>query len=110
MSDRPRVTLLRGHHANVWDLRPWELLTGDYDVRVLVTGSNLHQVEGLGIPIVRVRTPRDVLPPSPFTGPVAYVVGERYLGLEGALRGTDLVHAAEIGTWYSAQAAPTRMR
>ena len=37
---RPRVVLLRGHSANPWDLRPWELLRERFDVRVLATGSN----------------------------------------------------------------------
>jgi glycosyltransferase involved in cell wall biosynthesis len=105
MTARPRVTLLRGHHANVWDLRPWELLADEFDVGVLVTGSNLHQVDGLELETVSVRTPRDLLPASRVTGPLAYAIGERYLGLEELLAGSDVVHAAEIGTWYSAQAA-----
>src|SRR5206468_3665147 len=32
-------------------------------------------------------------------------VGERYLGLAERLRGADLVHAAELGYWFSWQAA-----
>ncbi len=108
---RPRVVLLRGHHANVWDLRPWELLLDEFDVRVLVTGSNLHQTEGLGLPIEQVRTPRDVLPGSGrITGGAAYALGERYLGLDEHLRGADIVHAAELATWYAAQAAALRDR
>ena len=106
---RPRVVLLRGHHANVWDLRPWELLLDEYDVRVLVTGSNLHQTEGLALPVEHVRTPRDVLPGSGrLTGGAAYALGERYLGLDEHLRGAAIVHAAELGTWYAAQAAGLR--
>ena len=45
---RPRVVVLRGHNVNVWDLRPLERLTGEYDLSVLLTGSNVHRVEGLG--------------------------------------------------------------
>jgi glycosyltransferase involved in cell wall biosynthesis len=104
------VVLLRGHHANVWDLRPWERLQDDFDISVLVTGSNLHQVEGLELEVVGVRTPRDVLPAGRAAGAVAYAVGERYLGLEEHLAGADIVHSAEIGTWYSAQAARLRAR
>ena len=33
-----------------------------YDVAVLVTGSNVHQVAGLDLEVVPVRTPRDALP------------------------------------------------
>ena len=105
---RPRVVLLRGHHANVWDLRPWERLRDEYDIAVLVTGSNVHQVAGLDLEIVPVRTPRDALPGTHVAGAAAYAVGERYRDLETHLAGADIVHAAEIGTWFAAQAAGLR--
>ena len=107
---RPRVVLLRGHHANVWDLRPWERLRDEYDVAVLVTGSNVHQVQGLELEIVPVRTPRDALPGARVAGAAAYAVGERYRDLDRHLAGADIVHAAEIGTWFAAQAAELRAR
>jgi glycosyltransferase involved in cell wall biosynthesis len=107
---RPRVVLLRGHNVNVWDLRPLERLTGEYDLSVLLTGSNVHRVEGLGLPIVPARTPRDSLPGGRAAGAAAYAVGERYLGLRDLLAGAEIVHAAEIGTWFSAQAARLRER
>ncbi|MGZ4333686.1 MAG: hypothetical protein ACXVRJ_05370, partial [Gaiellaceae bacterium] len=59
---RPRVVLLRGHSANPWDLRPWELLRGRFDVRVLVTGSNAFDVSRLGLPVEHVAALRDRLP------------------------------------------------
>src|SRR5688572_8361662 len=105
---RPRVVLLRGHNVNPWDLRPLERLAGEYELSVLLTGSNVHQVEGLGLPIVPVRTPRDSLPVGRAAGAAAYALGERYLGLREQLAGADIVHAAEIGTWFSAQAARLR--
>jgi glycosyltransferase involved in cell wall biosynthesis len=105
---KPRVVILRGHNANVWELRVWERLTDDFDVRVLVTGSNLHEVGDLGIDVVEVATPRDVLPGGRVAGAAAYALGERYRGLERHLRDADVVHAAEIGTWFSAQAADAK--
>ena len=110
MAAKPRVVLLRGHHANVWDLRPWERLRDDFDVSVLVTGSNLHQISGLGIEVVPVRTPRDSLPAGRAAGAIAYAIGERYLKLEPLLRGADIVHAAELSTWFAAQAARLKGR
>ena len=107
---RPRVVLLRGHHANVWDLRPWERLRDEYDVAVLVTGSNVHQVAGLDLEVVEARTPRDALPGSRVAGAAAYALGERYRDLDRHLAGADVVHAAEIGTWFAAQAAELRAR
>jgi glycosyltransferase involved in cell wall biosynthesis len=108
MSDgepRPRVVLLRGHSANLWDLRPYERLAGEYDVSVVVTGSNLHQLDGLDVATVPARSVRDRLPGSRAAGALAYALGERYVGLREKLAGADIVHSAEIGTWFSAQAA-----
>jgi glycosyltransferase involved in cell wall biosynthesis len=102
--------LLRGHNANVWDARPWERLADAYDVELLVTGSNLHEVGSAGVRTVAARTPRDALPGGRAAGAAAYVLGERYLGLEAKLAGATLVHAAEIGTWFSAQAARLKAR
>jgi glycosyltransferase involved in cell wall biosynthesis len=102
---RPRVVLLRGHNANVWDLRPLELLQDEFELTALVTGSNLHRLDGLALPTAHAGSPRDRLPAGRAAGAAAYLLGERYLGLEEHLRGAAIVHAAEIGTWFSAQAA-----
>ena len=100
--------VVRGHHANVWDLRPLGALRDEYDISVLVTGSNLHEVESAAVETVHVRTPRDFIPGGRAAGAMAYVAGERYLGVRDHLAGASIVHAAEIGTWFSAQAARLR--
>ena len=102
--------LLRGHNANVWDARQWKELGDDFDVEMLVTGANLHEVGDVPVKTVAVRTPRDALPAGRAAGAVAYAIGERYLGLEKRLAGADLVHTSEIGTWFSAQAARLKAR
>ena len=83
---RPRVVVLRGHNVNVWDLRPLERLRASTTSSVLLTGSNLHQVDGLGLPVVPARTPRDSLPRGRAAGAAAYALGERYLGLRDHAR------------------------
>ena len=98
---RPRIVLLRGHSANPWDLRPWELLADRYDVRVLATGSNAFSLESLAVPVERVGALRDKLPRGRVGDLGALALGDRYLGLADALRGADVVHAAEIGVPYS---------
>ena len=103
-----RVVLLRGHNVNEWDLRPFEALAPEHDVSVLVTGSNLHRIDGLRLAQVPVSTPRDRLPAGRGAGAAAYALGERYLGLKERLAGAEIVHAAEIGTWFTAQAADLR--
>jgi glycosyltransferase involved in cell wall biosynthesis len=104
------VVVIRGHHANTWELRPLERLADDYDISVLVTGSNLHEVDSVGLDTVPVRTPRDFLPRGRAAGALAYLAGERYLRLEDELAGAAIVHSAEIGTWFSAQAARLKSR
>ena len=99
---RPRVVLLRGHSANPWDLRPWETLTGRFDVRILATASNEFDVlSGLDLPVERVGAVRDRLPRGRVGELSVLVFGDRNHGLADALVGADIVHAAEIGVPYS---------
>jgi glycosyltransferase involved in cell wall biosynthesis len=98
---RPRIVLLRGHSANPWELRAWELLSDRYDVRVLVTGSNAFDLDSVELRVERVGALRDRLPRGRAGDLGALVLGDRYLGLADALRGADVVHAAEIGVPYS---------
>jgi glycosyltransferase involved in cell wall biosynthesis len=98
---RPRVVLLRGHSANPWELRPWELLADRFDVRLLVTGSNPFDTAGLRLPVERIRAVRDLLPRGRAGDLATLAAGDRYLGLEEHLRGAAIVHAAEIGVPYS---------
>ena len=107
---RPQVVLLRGHSANPWDLRPWELLRDRFDIRVLATGSNAFDLSGLGLPVERVRAVRDLLPRGRAGDLATLAAGDRYLGLEEHVRGADIVHAAEIGVPYSHAPALLRER
>lgn len=110
MSGRPRVVVLRGTAANPWDLRPWEDLSGDWDVQVLVPENNGYDVTALRtVTPVPVRTASGRMRgPAAVRGALTRVVGERYLGLREHLEGADVVHAAELGYWFSAQAAQLR--
>jgi len=97
----PRVLLLRGHSANPWDLRPWELLLDRFDVRVLATAANAYDLDGLRLPVDRLDSVRGRLPRGRIGSLAALGVGDRYLGLERALAGADVVHSAEIGVPWS---------
>ncbi len=104
-TSRPSVVLLRGHSANTWDLRPWEALRQRYEVTALVTASNEHDTDALAIEQRRVRAARDFLPGGRVGNVLVYAVGDRYLKLRQHLLGANIVHAAELHTWFSAQAA-----
>jgi glycosyltransferase involved in cell wall biosynthesis len=101
---RPRVVVLRGHHVNPWDLRPFEELDL-FDVTVVVTGSNVFSLESLSLTSVRVRALSDFLPIRRVRTFWAGAPFNHYLGLGDALEGADIVHAAELGTWFTADAA-----
>lgn len=108
-----RVVVLRGTAANPWDLGAWEELPDRYAPEVLVPPNNAYDVSGLRrVRPVPVRSWGAVAGrlPGPL-GPLATRgVGERYVGLRSALRGADVVHSAELGTWFAAQAARQRSR
>lgn len=109
-SHRPRVILLRGYSANPWDLRPWELLAERFDVSCLVSPSNDFEHEALPVPTRSARALRDRLPSGRLGRAAAYALGDRYADMEAELAEADIVHSAELHTWFSAQAARQRSR
>jgi glycosyltransferase involved in cell wall biosynthesis len=100
-----RIVLLRGNAANIPELRTWEVLGDGYDVSVLVPDANERDVSALAFAQVPVRTVGGRMPGGRVGKLATRAVGDRYLGLADALRGADLVHAAELGYWFSWQAA-----
>jgi len=108
----PKVVLLRGTAANQWELRPWERLHADGGalVRVVVPPDNLYDTSALRLPRVGVRTTGALVPPGPPGRLMLKAVGQRHLRLADALEGADIVHAAELGYWFSHQAARLKPR
>ena len=106
----PSVVVLRGHQANPWELRPWELIRDRYDVTYLRSSRNWFDLGLVDLPARPVRTMRGLLPPGRIGDAAVRLPGDRYLGLDAALRGADIVHAQELGYWYSMQAARLKER
>jgi glycosyltransferase involved in cell wall biosynthesis len=100
-----RVVVLRGHQANPWELRPWELLDERFEVRFLRSARNWFDTGRIGLEGEDARTLRAALPRGRLGDLAVRVPGDRYLGLAEHLRGADVVHGQELGYWYSAQAA-----
>ena len=105
-----RVVVLRGTAANPWDLRPWESLGPEFEATVLVPPNNQYDVSGLELAAARVETVGGRLPSGRVGGLLTRAIGERYLALEKHLAGADIVHAAELGYWFTAQAARLRAK
>ena len=106
----PRVVILRGHHTNAAELRPWELLADRFDTTCLVTGSTEADLADLRLPIARVGARRDVLPRGRVFDLAVRIPGDGYRDLEPHLRGADIVHSAELGVWFSRQPALLKQR
>jgi glycosyltransferase involved in cell wall biosynthesis len=105
-----RIVLLRGLSVAPWDLRPHELLGPDYHVSVLVPRGNLYSTSELSLEREQGRTLSDMLPGGIAGRLAARAFGERFVGLAEHLREADIVHVAELGNWYSAQAARLKPR
>ena len=108
MSARPRVVVLRGHHANIGELRSWELLLDRFDVQVVTTERADQAIDGLRVPWVTARTRRARLPRGRLGTLATHAVGDAYVELEALVRGAAIVHTAELGPWFAAQ--PARLK
>jgi glycosyltransferase involved in cell wall biosynthesis len=110
VSERPRVVVLRGHHANIGELRTWELLLDRFDVQVVTTARADQSIEGLRVPWVTARTRRARLPRGRLGTLATTAFGDAYADLESLVRGAAIVHTAELGPWFAAQPARLRRR
>ncbi len=108
MSERPRVVVLRGHHANVGELRPWELLLDRFDVHVVTTARADQSIEGLRVPWSTAATRRARLPRGRLGTLATHAVGDAYVDVESLVRGAAIVHTAELVPWFAVQ--PARLR
>jgi glycosyltransferase involved in cell wall biosynthesis len=81
-----------------------------YDVVALVTPSNEFNVAGLTLETRHVRSARDRFPNGRLGRAMAYAAGDHYIGLEQALAGADIVHSADLHTWFTDQAARLRRK
>lgn len=101
------VVVLRGIAASPWDLAQFAELErrGNHRVTVAVSPANEFDPSTLPISQVKVRTVSSLLPRGPLRRLGTRAVGERFISLDKALAGAEIVHSAEIGNWYTAQAA-----
>ncbi len=101
---------MRGHQANPWELRPWEELDERFDVAYLRTAHSTFDTRRVALESRPARALRDVLPAGRLGDAIVRLPGDRYLHPERAMAGADVVHAQELGYWYSMQAARLKAR
>ena len=110
MSNRPRVVVLRGHHANIGELRPWELLLDRFEVEIVTTARADQDIEGLRVPWITAATRRERLPRGRLGTLATHAIGDAYADIESLVQGAAIVHTAELGPWFAAQPARLRRR
>jgi glycosyltransferase involved in cell wall biosynthesis len=107
-----RVAVVRGPNLNAWELANFALL--DDDVVTFGSRRGSYESHGLPLPVRRLPCPTDYLRRLPWPVPQATwrFAGstDHLLGLERALRGFDVAHAAELATPYTLQAVAARRR
>jgi glycosyltransferase involved in cell wall biosynthesis len=106
------VVIVRGHQANPWELRPWEQppLAERFEVSYLHSRRGWFDTSSLALRSRRALTMRDLLPSGRAGDLAVRVPGDRYLAPTRALSDADIVHAQELGYWYSMQAARMKPR
>jgi glycosyltransferase involved in cell wall biosynthesis len=103
-----RVLIVAGVHASPWHLQSWCGLGKPYEVSVLLSPRNVFGAADVPLPVVPVRTIGERFPGRAPGGLIRRAFGDRYLRLEDHLRGADIVHTYELGSWFAAQAASLR--
>jgi glycosyltransferase involved in cell wall biosynthesis len=106
------VLVVRGHQANPWELRPWEepAIAEHFAVSYLRSRRGWFDTSSLSLDSRTAWTVRDLLPPGRLGDIAVRLPGDRYLAPRRALEGADIVHAQELGYWYSMQAAKLKRR
>ncbi len=105
--DRPaRILIARGYQVTPWELRSWELLPKDrFEVGYLRLARNWFDDSGLSLRRFPVKAVSAYLPKGRVGMLTTGVTGDRYVDADEAFAWADVVHAAELSYWFSADAA-----
>ncbi len=101
---KPKVAIVRGKFLNKYEMQFYEPLTKEFDVTAFGSLTSYH--DKFTFPVVKLPSPMDV-PNVPFKMPILnrlFVDAHYLLGLEGKLKGFDIVHSAETYYHYTQQA------
>src|SRR3954447_2152249 len=107
---KPSVLIVRGHLVTPWELRMWEPLLDRFDIAYLIGKRNEFDPGELELRPVEIATRRDRAPRGRIGDLVTGVIGDDYVGIDEAVQGFDVVHAAELSFWFSASVARARTR
>ncbi len=98
-----KVAVVRGKFLNKYEMQFFEPLADTFDITAFGSLTSFH--DDFRFPIVKLPSPMD-LPDFPYKMPVLnrlFIDAHYLLGLEGKLKGFDLVHTAETYFRYTQQ-------
>ena len=104
------VAIVRGKFLNRYELQSFEPLTKHFRLTAFGSLAPLH--ERFMFPVVKLPSPMD-LPDFPYKMPVLnrlWTDAHYLYGLEGKLRGYDIVHTAETYFRYTQQCLEAKKR
>jgi glycosyltransferase involved in cell wall biosynthesis len=105
LSRPTRILVARGYQATPWELRPWELLPEEFEVGYLRLERNWFDDSALRLRRFPVKALSSYLPRGRIGGLMTGVTGDRYVNADEAFAWADIVHAAELSYWFTADAA-----
>lgn len=103
MKNKPKIALVRGKHLNKYEMQIFEPLVSKFDLTGFGSLTPFH--ENFDFPIIKLPSPMDI-PDFPFKMPIInrlFIDAQYLFGLEGKLRGFDIVHTAETYYHYTKQ-------
>jgi glycosyltransferase involved in cell wall biosynthesis len=98
-----KVAVVRGKFLNKYEMQFFEPLTAHFDITAFGSLTSFH--DRFRFPVVKLPSPMD-LPDFPYKMPVLnrlFTDAHYLVGLEGKLKGFDLVHTAETYYHYTQQ-------
>jgi glycosyltransferase involved in cell wall biosynthesis len=109
---RPRVALIRGAGLSIYEMQTYEPLLERYDLQAFGLAQHSVSLDGLKIPLVKLRWPDSVSGRSLSNAYRARFKHQRYYmpGLEKQLKGFQIIHSAEITSTFSWQAARAKKK
>lgn len=98
-----KVAVVRGKFLNKYEMQFFEPLAARFDITAFGSLTSYH--ERFAFPVVKLPSPMDI-PDFPYKMPLLnrlFIDAHYLLGLEGKLKGFDLVHTAETYFHYTQQ-------
>jgi glycosyltransferase involved in cell wall biosynthesis len=109
---RKRVAILRGPNLNSWEMQNFSPLLDEFDIIAFASRGHHFALDGVGFPVRKLFSVGQMLRSRFLRRLYSLGAGDYHdlLGLDGALEGFDIVHAAETAYRFTAQAARARRR